>query len=111
MKVLAYTSPARGHLNPMMGPLLELSRRGAEVHVRTLAAAVEPVREAGLRCEAIDPAIEAVAMDDHEAKSQVAAGKRAYEVWAERARLEVEDFGAALAEVSPDLAVVDTTTF
>ena len=24
--VLAYTSPARGHLNPMMGPLLELHR-------------------------------------------------------------------------------------
>lgn len=111
MKVLAYTSPARGHLNPMMGPLLELGRRGAEVHVRTLAAGVEPVRAAGLACEPIDPAIEAVAMDDHRAKSQVAAGKRAFEVWAERARLEVEDFGGALREVSPDLALVDTTTF
>ena len=111
MKVLAYTSPARGHLNPMMGPLLELSKRGAEVHVRTLAAGVEPVREAGLACEPIDPAIEAVAMDDHQAKSQVAAGKRAFEVWAERARLEVEDFGSALRKVSPDLAIVDTTTF
>jgi len=95
----------------MMGPLLELRRRGAEVHMRTLAAGVEPVRAAGLSCEAIDPAIEAVAMDDHEARSQVAAGKRAFEVWAERARLEVEDFGGALREVSPDLAIVDTTTF
>lgn len=111
MKVLAYTSPARGHLNPMMGPLLELRRRGAEVHVRTLAAGAEPVRAAGLACEPIDPAIEAVAMDDHEAKSQVAAGKRAFEVWAKRARLEVEDFAGALREVSPDLAIVDTTTF
>lgn len=111
MKVLAYTSPARGHLNPMMGPLLELSRRGAEVHVRTLRAGVEPVREAGLSCEPIDPAIEAVAMDDHRARSQVGAGKRAFQVWAERARLEVGDFGGALREISPDVAVVDTTTF
>ena len=95
----------------MMGPLLELHKRGAEVHVRTLAAGVEPVRAAGLGCELIDPAIEAVAMDDHRAKSQVAAGKRAFEVWAERARLEVEDFGGALREVSPDLALIDTTTF
>ncbi len=56
MRVLAYTSPARGHLNPMMGPLVELSRRGAEVHVRTLASQVDGVRAAGLRCEPIDPA-------------------------------------------------------
>jgi len=111
MKVLAYTSPARGHLNPMMGPLLALRERGAEVHVRTLAAGVEPVRAAGLGCEPIDPRIEAVAMDDHRARTQVAAGKRAFEVWAERGRLEVADFGAALGEVSPDVAVVDTTTF
>jgi UDP:flavonoid glycosyltransferase YjiC (YdhE family) len=111
MKVLAYTSPARGHLNPMIGPLLQLSERGAEVHVRTLAAGVEAVRAAGLSCQPIDPRIEALAMDDHRAKSQVAAGKRAFEVWAERARFEVEDFGGALRHVSPDVALVDTTTF
>jgi UDP:flavonoid glycosyltransferase YjiC (YdhE family) len=111
VKVLAYTSPARGHLNPMMGPLLELRERGAEVHVRTLAAAVGAVREAGLECVPIDPEIEAVTMDDHEEKSQLKAGKRAFDVWAERAPLEVEDFGRALAEVAPDVALVDTSTF
>lgn len=111
MKVLAYTSPARGHLNPMMGPLLELAERGAEVHVRTLAAEVAAVRAAGLECEPIDPGIEAVAMDDHEAKSQLAAGERAFAVWARRAALEVGDFESAVAAVSPDVALVDTTTF
>jgi len=111
MRVLAYTSPARGHLNPMMGPLLELRERGAEVHVRTLASGVEAVRSAGLACEPIDPAIEAVAMDDHRARSQKAAGERAFQVWAERAPLEVADFGAALEAVRPDVAIVDTTTF
>lgn len=111
MKVLAYTSPARGHLNPMMGPLLELASRGAEVHVRTLASEVAAVRAAGLNCEPIDPAIEAIEMDDHGARSQVAAGERAFAVWARRSRLEVGDFGAALAAISPDLVLVDTTTF
>jgi UDP:flavonoid glycosyltransferase YjiC (YdhE family) len=95
----------------MMGPLLELRERGAEVHVRTLASAVGTVREAGLECEPIDSAIERVTMDDHEAKSQLQAGKRAFDVWAERAPLEVDDFGRALAEVAPDAAIVDTTTF
>jgi UDP:flavonoid glycosyltransferase YjiC (YdhE family) len=111
MKVLAYTSPARGHLNPMMGPLLELRARGADVHVRTLAAGVEAVRAATLRCEPIDPRIEAIEMDDHQQKSQLKAGGRAYEVWAERARLEVPDFAQALAEVEPDVALLDTTTY
>lgn len=111
MRILAYTSPARGHLNPMMGPLLELAARGAEVHVRTLASAVPAVREAGLACEPIDPRIEAIAMDDHEAKSQVAAGERAFEVWARRASVEAGDFEAAMTTVSPDLALVDTTTY
>ncbi len=111
MKVLAYTSPARGHLNPMMGPLLELKKRGADVHVRTLAAAVDAVRAAGLECEPIDSRIETVTMDDHRARSRVGAGGRAFKVWAERARFEVGDFDAALADVSPDVALVDTTTF
>jgi len=111
VRVLAYTSPARGHLNPMMGPLLELQARGNRVQVRTLRSAVGAVRAAGLECEAIDPAIEAIGMDDHRSKLQVKAGERAFEVWAERARLEVDDFGSALAAVDPDLTVVDTTTF
>lgn len=111
MRVLAYTSPARGHLNPMMAPLLELAARGAEVHVRTLASEVPAVRKAGLACEPIDPRIEAIEMDDHSAKSQVAAGERAFEVWARRARIEVGDFEAAIAAVAPDVAVIDTTTY
>jgi UDP:flavonoid glycosyltransferase YjiC (YdhE family) len=111
VRVLAYTSPARGHLNPMMGPLLELASRGAEVHVRTLASEVAAVRAAGIGCEPIDPRIEAIEMDDHGARSQVAAGEKAFAVWAERSRLEVGDFEAALAAVAPDLALVDTTTY
>jgi MGT family glycosyltransferase len=111
MRVLAYTSPARGHLNPMMGPLLELAAGGAEVHVRTLASEVPAVREAGLACEAIDSRIEVIEMDDHSARSQVAAGEKAFEVWARRAQVEVSDFEAAIAAVSPDLALIDTTTY
>lgn len=111
MRVLAYTSPARGHLNPMMGPLLELAARGAEVHVRTLASEVSAVRDGGVACEPIDPRIEALEMDDHSAKSQVAAGERAFEVWARRAKAEVGDFEAAIDAVSPDLALIDTTTY
>jgi UDP:flavonoid glycosyltransferase YjiC (YdhE family) len=111
MRVLAYTSPARGHLNPMMGPLLELKRRGAKVHVRTLAAGVPAVREAGIECEPIDPAIEEIAMDDHRASTLGGAAKRAHSVWAKRAPLDAEDFAAAIEAFRPDVALVDTLAF
>ena len=111
MKVLAYTSPARGHLNPMMGPLLELKNRGAEVHIRTLADAVATVRRAGLRCEAIDPRIEALVLDDHTERSSLAAGKRTVDVWQARSRYEVEDLRRAMGDVAPTLLLIDTTTF
>jgi MGT family glycosyltransferase len=109
--VLAYTSPARGHLNPMMGPLLELRRRGHRVHVRTLSASVEAVRAAGLECEPLDPRIEAIEMNDHRERTQLAAVKRSFAVWAERAPYEVADLRAAIAAVHPDLVLTDVTTF
>ncbi|HXF32572.1 MAG TPA: nucleotide disphospho-sugar-binding domain-containing protein [Solirubrobacterales bacterium] len=111
MKVLAYTSPARGHLNPMMGPLLELRRRGAEVHVRTLTPAVEAVRAAGLEAEPLAPQIEALKHTDHLASNQMASGARSYATFKARAPLEVPDFEAALGAVGPDLALVDCTTY
>jgi UDP:flavonoid glycosyltransferase YjiC (YdhE family) len=111
MKVLAYTSPARGHLNPMMGPLLELRRRGAEVHVRTLSPAVESVRAAGLEAEPLAPEIEALVHDDHHARSQIQSGARSYATFKARAPREVPDFEAALEAVGPDLALVDCTTY
>jgi UDP:flavonoid glycosyltransferase YjiC (YdhE family) len=111
VKVLAYTSPARGHLTPMMGPLLELRRRGAEVHVRTLAAGVDNVRAAGIEAEPIAAAIEEVAHDDHEARVQLTSGARSFRTLRRRAKHEVPDFEAALAAVGPDLVLVDSTTF
>lgn len=111
MRLLAYTSPARGHLNPMMGPLLELHRRGAEVHVRTLASQVEAVRAAGLECEPLDPAIEAIEHNDHEAPSQIQSGRRSFATLAARALHEVADLEAALAATEPDAVLVDSTTF
>ncbi len=111
MKVLAYTSPARGHLNPMMGPLLELRRRGAEVHVRTLSPAIEHVRAAGLDAEPLDPAIEALVHRDHLASNQIASGAASFATFRRRAAHEVPDFEAALDAVAPDLTIVDCTTY
>jgi UDP:flavonoid glycosyltransferase YjiC (YdhE family) len=95
----------------MMGPLLELRRRGADVHVRTLGGEVEGVRAAGLECDAIDPAIETIEIDDYAQKGQIAKGKAAFVAWQRRAPLEVPDFRDAIALTDPDICLVDTNTF
>ena len=52
--VLACTSPAIGHLLPMVPLLLELKARGHDVHVRTLPAYVEHLRREGLEARPVD---------------------------------------------------------
>jgi UDP:flavonoid glycosyltransferase YjiC (YdhE family) len=111
VRVLAYTSPARGHLNPMMGALLELRRRGAEVHVRTLSSQVDALRAAGLEAAPLSPAVEAIVHDDHRARFQIEAGRRSFATFVARAPHEVPDFEAALDAVAPDVVLVDCTTF
>jgi UDP:flavonoid glycosyltransferase YjiC (YdhE family) len=111
VRVLAYTSPARGHLNPMMGPLLELRRRGAEVHLRTLDAGVGPARAAGLEAEPIAAEIQAIVHTDHLASNQIASGAASFATFRRRAPHEIADFEAALDAVGPDLTLVDCTTY
>ena len=46
-RILAYTTPARGHLYPLTSILLELQTRGHDIRVRTLASAVAAMRDLG----------------------------------------------------------------
>jgi UDP:flavonoid glycosyltransferase YjiC (YdhE family) len=59
-RVLAYTSPARGHLFPLTPILDELRARGHDIAVRTLSAEVELMRSRGFAAAAVDPAVEAI---------------------------------------------------
>jgi UDP:flavonoid glycosyltransferase YjiC (YdhE family) len=106
-RILAYTSPARGHLFPLMPILDELRARGHEIHLRTLAAAVEMARERGFRAEPIDPAIEAIEHRDFEGKNPRDALKIAMHSFLERAKLDGRDLRRAIDRVEPDAIVVD----
>ena len=46
-RILAYTTPGRGHLYPLTPILDELRRRGHQVALRTLAAEVAAMRARG----------------------------------------------------------------
>lgn len=109
-RYLAYTSPARGHLYPIVPTLLELRERGHEVHVMTLASEMAALRAAGLEAEAIDPAIEEAPLDDWEAATPAGGLARALATFARRAQSEIEDVRRALDELQPDALLIDVTT-
>ncbi len=109
--VLAYTSPAAGHLFPLVPGLLELRRRGHEVHVRTAAELLPAVRAAGLDAAAVDPRIEAIEVSDHRARSGADRLKKGFEDILRRGRLDGPDLEAAVAATGADVLLVDTLAY
>ena len=63
-RILASTPPAAGHLFPLVPGLLELQRRGHEVHLRVGEKLLATTRAAGLDASPADPALAAIEVDD-----------------------------------------------
>ena len=109
-RYLVYTSPARGHLYPVVPTLEELRRRGHEVVVRTLASEVELLCNLGFEAEAIDPAIERKKHEDWRARTPIGALRDNLRVFFERARLDGPDLRRTIQEERPDVLLLDINT-
>jgi len=110
-RVLAYTSPARGHLFPITPILDELKSRGHEVALRTLDSQVELMRARGFDAEPVDPAIVRIPHDDYRGRTPLQAQKRAVRVFCRRAEVEVTDLRRTIDAVTPDLVLADIGTW
>src|SRR5882757_9259162 len=136
-RVLAYTHPGRGHLRPLVPILDELSRRGHEISVRTLASEVELLRDRGFSAAAHgfsdvvhDERIEPPGQDvnlgstlrsklrrriaNFPALTELVGHYRwvkAIQGQAPRASQEIPDLQAAIEQERPDVLLVDYTTF
>jgi UDP:flavonoid glycosyltransferase YjiC (YdhE family) len=106
-KILAYNTPAMGHLFPTSVLLSELRGRGHDIALRTLAAGVATGRDMGFATDAVDPRIEAIPLDDYAAPNSKAALQRAFAVFARRAEYEIGDLRKAVDDESPDVLIVD----
>lgn len=100
-----------GHLFPLAPILEELDRRGHAVSLRTLSSQAETMRGLGIETAAIDPRLEAVAMDDWRNRIQVRGQERAVHAFLRRARLEPADLQSAIAEIRPDALLIDSGTW
>lgn len=104
--VLAYTSPALGHLLTFCAVLDELRGRGHDIHIRTLAAGMSLCRQQGFAAEPVDSSIEALQADDR-ITGVLKSARDTVDVLTRRAALEVDDFAGAVAGVRPDVMIVD----
>lgn len=109
-RILAYTSPARGHLYPLTPILEELCARGHEIALHTLSSEVEPMRARGFRTEPLDPAVEG-GHDDYLARTPQGAIKRALATFARRAEHDASAMRRAIEETQPDALLVDVNTW
>ncbi len=105
--ILAYGSPALGHLFPMGALLRELAGRGHQIHLRTLASEVAAMRGVGFQAEAVDPRIEAITGRDWLARNAFEVLKTTLDVLCRRAVIEVDDLRRAISRVRPDVIIVD----
>lgn len=110
-RVLAYTTPARGHLFPVIPILDELHRREHEVALSTLASQVALMRDRGFDAAPIDAAIERIEHDDYRARTPLGAQKRAMRIFYARAEHEVGDLRRAIDDVRPDMLLVDVNAW
>ena len=109
-RYLAYTSPARGHLYPLVQTLLELRDRGHDVHVRTLSSEVATLDRLGLHAAPVDPAIEQLTLRDWEASSAEEGLAGVFQTFRDRTEHEVPDLQSAVADVDPDVLLVDVAS-
>jgi UDP:flavonoid glycosyltransferase YjiC (YdhE family) len=106
-RILVSTTPAAGHLFPLVPGLLELQRRGHEVHLRVGEKLLATARAAGLAASPADPAIAAIEVNDYApGKATDKLRKGIHELLA-RGPLERADMERAIAEHDPELIIVD----
>ena len=110
-RILAYTSPGRGHLFPLTPILDELRRRGHQIALRTLAAEVPSMQARGFEAAPISDRVEAIQHDDWRAGNPRAALARAVRIFAQRAEHDAGDLRRAIDEERPDAVLVDVNAW
>lgn len=110
-RVLAYTSPARGHLFPVTPILTELRARGHEVLVCTLPSCVDLMTDLGLQARSIDPRVEALTMEDWCERTPRKMLARAVRTFRDRASYDAADLRSAIEEWAPDTVLVDINSW
>lgn len=106
-RLLAYTSPARGHLYPVVPILTELGERGHQTVAYGLSGELENLQALGIDARAIDPAIEENQIVDWRERLPPRAAASVLRTFAQRSEREAPDLERAIEVHSPDALLID----
>jgi MGT family glycosyltransferase len=110
-RALIYTSPAPGHLYPIMDVAIELKTKGIEVYVQSLSSEKELVMSEGLNFRSISPVIESLPLKDYMLNNPLSQLRSTFKCWLSRAKYEISDLREAIDNIDPDLLIVDVNTW
>ncbi|HEU5035491.1 MAG TPA: glycosyltransferase [Nocardioides sp.] len=110
-RFLVYVSPAVGHTLPLVPGLLELQRRGHEVHVRTMPSLVPVLRDAGIEAAPVADDVLAAPITDHLAETDTDRLHAGQVDLIARGRYDGPDLAAAVDAVRPDVLLVDVNAY
>jgi MGT family glycosyltransferase len=110
-RILAYTTPGRGHLYPLTPILDELRRRGHQIALRTLASQVPLMRARGFEASSISEQVAAIEHDDWQAGNARKALEYAVRIFCARAEYDAPDLRQAIDEEHPDALIVDINSW
>jgi MGT family glycosyltransferase len=108
-RILAYTTPATGHVFPLVPGLLALRERGHEVRLVGSAEHVEELRAAGLDAVAADPST-AKAVTDYEVQGRDRLYRGLQDLLG-RGDAQRADLERHVAAFGPDVLLIDTIAY
>ena len=106
-RLLVYTAPATGHVFPSTELVLELHRRGHEVHVRTRRAEVDRLNQSDSCGAGRPPHRGQRARRLKGCPTRSGALQRLQRWYEANAKVEVVDLRGAIDQVRPDALIVD----
>ena len=110
-RFLVYVSPAVGHTLPLVPGLLELQRRGHDVHVKTLPTLVGTLRDAGLDASPVAASVTDVPVTDYLADGDADRLRSGQVDLMERGKYDGPDLAQAITEYAPDVVLVDVNAY
>ncbi|CAI7977819.1 Glycosyltransferase [Frankia sp. Hr75.2] len=110
-RYLVYCTTAPGHLFPLVPGLRALRDRGHEIHLRIGARLVDGPWADGLNVAPTDPRIDEIEVKADASGTGPAQLRRALAGLMSRGPLERADLERAVAQVDPDVILVDTNAY
>jgi UDP:flavonoid glycosyltransferase YjiC (YdhE family) len=110
-RFLVYVSPAVGHTLPLVPGLLELQRRGHDIHVKSLPGLVDTLRDAGLDASPVAASVTDIPVTDYLAAGDGDRLRSGQVDLMERGRHDGPDLGRSIDEHRPDALLVDVNAY